>query len=90
MKLALQSDKRKTPELREYRTMTEAEIRALSYGKHPLVILNNGRVGTVKINGAIRTWKRDPERLEIPVKYGMYECATLSREEALRRFVVEV
>lgn len=26
----------------------------------------------VKVNGAVRTWKRDANRIEVPVKYGMY------------------
>lgn len=88
MQLAHQSDRKKTPDMHEYRAMTEAEIRALRYGSCPCVILNNGRVGQVKINGEIRTWKRDATRVEIPVKYGMYEYATLSLAEALERFVV--
>ena len=88
MKLALQSDKRKNPELLEYRPMTREEVLALGYGAHPATILNNGRIGTVKIVGAVRTWKRDANRVEVPVKYGMYEYATFDLAEALRRFVV--
>jgi len=90
MKLALNSDKRKNPELREYREMTAAEIRALTYNDHPLVILNNGRVGTVKVNGAVKTWKTRPNEFEIPVKYGLYECARFSAREAIGKFIVEV
>lgn len=90
MKLALNSDRKKNPTLREYREMTAQEIRALTYGDHPLVILRNGRVGTVKVNGAVKTWVTRPDEFEIPVKYGMYECARLSASEAVGRFVVEV
>ena len=46
--------------------------------------------GQVKVNGAIKTWKRDPSRFEIPVKYGLYQCARFDQDEALRRFVVKV
>lgn len=88
MKLALQSDKRKNPALIEYRAMTREEVLALRYGDHPEVLLNNGRVGVAKVNGAVRTWKRNPSRIEVPVKYGMYEFATLDLEQALARFVV--
>jgi hypothetical protein len=31
----------------------------------------------VKVNGAVRTWKRDANRIEVPFKYGMYEYGTL-------------
>lgn len=30
-----------------------------------------------KVNGAVRTWKRDPNRIEVPCKYGLYEYFTL-------------
>ena len=70
------------------RPMTRQEVMALSYGNHPAVILNDGRLGECKVNGAIKTWKREPDRIEIPVKYGMYECARFDLAEALRRFVV--
>lgn len=72
------------------RTMTRDEVMALGYGSHPEVILNCGSLGRVKINGKIRTFKRDANRVEIPCKYGMYEFATLDLDEAMRRFVVRV
>lgn len=76
MLLVEQSDRRKQPEQREYRPMTLAEAKELSYGDHPHVILNSGRVGVVKVNGAVRRWKREPDRIEVPAKYGMYEYTT--------------
>ena len=79
-------DKHKNPTFVNVRPLTREEILTLSYGDHPTVILNNGRLGRVKINGKVRTWKRDAERIEVPVKYGMYECATLTGAE-LERFV---
>ena len=27
----------------------------------------------IKINGAVKTWKRDTSRVEVPLKYGLYE-----------------
>ena len=85
-----QSDRKKTPTPISVRPMTVAEIVALRPGSHPDVILNNGRLGTVKINGEIKVKVRDPDHPEIPVKYGMYECARLSLAEALDRFVVRL
>lgn len=33
-------------------------------------------------NGATRTWKRDPERFEVPIKHGMYQYATIDAHNA--------
>lgn len=82
------SDKKKSPTPVRVRMMTREEILALSYGDHPAVLLNDGRLGECKVNGRVRTWKRDPERVEVPLKYGMYEFATFSLRDALTRFVV--
>jgi len=68
--------------------MTFPEIAALKYGDHPHFIDNKGKLRTLKVNGQVKRWKRDPFRLEVPVKYGMYEYDRFSTEEALRRFVV--
>ena len=82
------SDKRKNPTMIEVRPMTETEIRALRYGDNPSIILNDGTLAECKVNGAVRTWKRNPSRIEVPIKYGMYVYATFDLSEALRRFVV--
>lgn len=82
--------KRKTipaPRIR-VRRMTLDEVKALS--GHAEFIANDGKLRTLKINGAVRTWKRDATRVEVPVKYGMREYATFDTAEALRRFVVRV
>lgn len=42
-----------------------------------------------KVNGKVKRWKRDPKRIEIPVKYGMYECARLN-EHDLHRILIPV
>jgi hypothetical protein len=39
---------------------------------------NDGMARQCKVNGAVRRWKRDLTRIEIPVKYGMYEYAILT------------
>lgn len=48
-----------------------------SMNSHIWVRSQNGDARTVKVNGAVRTWKRDPNRVEVPCKYGMYEYFTL-------------
>ena len=66
-------DRRKKPEKKRWRYMTLEEGRALSYGDHVKFLSVQGDVRDVKINGAVKTWKRDADRTEIPFKYGMYE-----------------
>ena len=85
-----QSDRKVKPDAINVRPMTRTEVMALGYGDHPAVLLNNGRLGSCKVNGAIRTWKREPDRIEVPIKYGMYEFATFNLSEALNRFVIEI
>jgi len=40
-----------------------------------------GNARRVKVNGKVRTWKRDPERVEVPCKYGLYEYFTLTAND---------
>lgn len=63
-------------ENREYRPMTLDEAKRLEYGRRAAIRLRDGRVGRVKVNGRPKTWKREATRVEVPVKYGLYEYAT--------------
>lgn len=49
----------------------------------------NGNYRTVKVNGMVRTWKRDANRVEVPCKYGMYEYFTLE-ERDINRVLIPV
>lgn len=56
--------------------LTLIEAKNLRYGQHIYSTTQkykNGLAKTVKINGAPKTWKRQPERVQIPAKYGLYE-----------------
>lgn len=35
----------------------------------------------VKVNGKVRTWKRNPERVQIPYKYGLYEYGYITERD---------
>src|SRR3990167_9477060 len=72
------------------RNLTLPEVKALSAGSHVEFVANDGTLRRLKINGAVKTWKRDSKRVEVPVKYGYFECARLATAEALRRLVVRV
>lgn len=64
-----------------------ADVLALRPGQEVHFIATDGRLRRAKVNGQVRTWKRDLERMELPLKYGMYECATLSMQEAITKLV---
>lgn len=74
-----------TKKEKSYRYLSLTEIKNLS--GHALCIGNNGEVYRVKINGKVRIWKRNPDRFEVPIKYGLYEYATI---DTLNRFVKEI
>lgn len=47
-------------------------------------VFHQSQLGTLKCrvwrrNGKTRTWKKDPTRFEIPVKFGMYAYGQLTR-----------
>lgn len=86
----LQGDRRKSPMRLKHVTLTREEILALRPGQHIGCRLLSGGVGQVKINGKIKTWKREPDRVEVPVKYGMYECARLSLQDAMAKLCRQV
>ena len=64
--------------------------RVMATSGHVEFVANDGTLRRLKINGRIKTWKRDPSRIEVSVKYGLYEYGRMDTEEALRRLVVRV
>lgn len=70
-------DRSKNPATSTYRAMTVEEAKQLSGCSHALIRSADGKARRVKVNGQPKTWKRDAGRVEVPVKYGMYEYATL-------------
>jgi hypothetical protein len=51
---------------------------------HIWFVANQGDARELKVNGAVRRWKRDANRIEVPVKYGMYEYGTLEARDINR------
>ena len=48
---------------------------------HVWFIDTRGQARTAKVNGKVRTWKRDLTRIEIPLKYGLYEYVTFDASD---------
>lgn len=71
--------------------MTPQQARQLTYGDdihEDECILNVGKRGGVqthtivwRLNGRVRTWKTDPDRIEIPCKHGMREYFTFTQHD---------
>lgn len=57
---------------------------------HCWFVANNGDARQAKINGSVRRWKRDANRIEVPIKYGLYEYATFDSADLMRRLLIEV
>lgn len=57
--------------------ITLEQAKQLEYGDILLYDITNKDKSTkeyrLKVNGAVKTWKRDPDRVKIPVKYGLYQ-----------------
>lgn len=73
-----------------FRPMSLDEVKTLS-ASHIWFRSMQGDAREAKVNGAVRTWKRDASRVELPLKYGMYEYATFTTRDILDgRVLVEV
>lgn len=74
------------------RHMTLDEAKALHYGQHVVVLSDKGTWTNAKVNGQPKTWKRDSNRCEVPLKYGMYEYFTecFSEGKTTTGLVVEI
>jgi hypothetical protein len=70
-------------DLRTYQrcpSIDDAE-RICTLQSHVIIETRNGEARQVKINGKVRRWKRDRNRIEIPMKYGLYEYFTFGAED---------
>lgn len=45
---------------------------------HNVYRYSNGRPQRWRINGQVKLWKRSPERISIPLKYGLYDFSYLT------------
>lgn len=55
--------------------MTLEEAKQLQIGEIVHHTINKNADGTPerwKVNGQVKTWKRDPSRVKVPVKHGLY------------------
>lgn len=55
-----------------------------------LFISKQGTLRRCRRGSALKTWKRDPSRLECTFKYGLYESARLDTQQMLDVLVVKI
>jgi hypothetical protein len=57
------------------RPLTIEEVKGLDRGTTLWFLDLHGQARHIRVNGRVKTWKTRPD-VEVPVKYGLYECAT--------------
>lgn len=75
----------------EYRTPANIDEMDEWCTKHRRIefVSNKGDAREAKVNGKVKRWKRDPGRIAVPLKYGMYECTTFY-EYDINRILIPV
>jgi len=53
-------------------------------GGHVYIRANCGCFLRVKINGKAKTWKKQPEKVQIPFKYGLYEYGYITENDVVK------
>lgn len=75
-------DKSKNPEHAVFVPLSKGEVLKLRPGRCLDVLCFDGSIRTVRITGAVRTWKRSPDRVEVPAKYGWKDSMLFSYNPA--------
>jgi hypothetical protein len=60
------------------------EAKSLRYGTILFHTVNKNADGTPQrwvVNGKPRTWKKNPNRVEIPLKHGLRTCGVLTQDD---------
>lgn len=83
-------DRRKTPTLFKARKWTKVGLltaihNSSIYRMNLKFVDLSGCLRNIRLNGQVKTWKTQPYRVEIPIKYGFRECGRWSLDEALDR-----
>ena len=73
----------------KFRILTIDDVKQLASG-HVWFVGTKGDARECKVNGAAKTWKRDANRVELPVKYGMYEYARFDSADVLSGRVLQL
>jgi len=64
--------------------LTVNQAKELRHGTTLYHVTNRNADGTPqrwRVNGKVKTWKRSPDRIEIPIKHGLYAFDHLTERE---------
>jgi len=86
-RVRLKSGEYRNGALYRWRYATIEEILTLQPGDRFEGLSDRGVIISLRVNGQIKRWKREPQRFEIPVKYGLRDCARWNQHDR-HRFVV--
>lgn len=90
IEVPLRGSRRKVPETIELRNISLEEAKQLRYGDTVWILDMQAKAAQVRVGSAVKRWKRDPDRIEITFKFGLYESFRLTTSEILRQIYVEV
>ena len=62
--------------------VTKEEAMRATYRQEFTGMGARGKVITVRVNGACKTWKTRPNDFRLPVKYGFRECGYIDQDNA--------
>ena len=65
-------------------SITLEEAKALKRGDMLHHTLNKNADGTPqrwRVNGKVRRWKRDPDRIQVPIKYGLWGYDVITEDD---------
>ena len=87
----LRGSRKKVADRIELRQITLDEAKALGSYYGSLYILDkNGNAANIRRGSSVKRWKRDPDRIEITFKFGMYESFRFGTMDILREILVPV
>jgi hypothetical protein len=69
---------------KEIRMITLEQAKNLKHGDILYHVINRNADGSPqrwRVNGKVRTWKRNPERIQVPLKYGLKNFDYLTENE---------
>jgi hypothetical protein len=80
----LRYSRRKIKERIALRPITLEEAKRLDYGDELWMLDRYGEAVRVRVVSKVKRWKRDPDRVEFSVKYGLYETIRVTTDDILR------
>lgn len=82
--------KRSKPEVGKFRLMSIDEIKRLSRGEWVWCMMADDSAIRMRVNGEVKRWKRRPDEVEVPLKYGLKDCMRWNTMQATEWLLVRL